>query len=406
MNFNIEQLRREFPLLSQEVNGKPLVYFDNAATTQKPKAVVERLIEYYYKENSNIHRGAHYLSQQATETYENARETTRLYLNAAFSHEIIFSRGTTEAINLVASSFSKKFVNPGDEILISAMEHHSNIVPWQMACQERGAILKVIPMNEKGELILEEYEKLLSNNTRIVAVTHVSNALGTINPIEEIISLAHQKGIPVLIDGAQAVPHMKVDVQALDCDFYCFSGHKLYGPMGVGVLYGKEEWLQQMPPYQGGGEMIKEVRFTGTTYNELPFKFEAGTPNVGDVLGLEAALRFVSYLRHDEISAYEDQLMQYGMEQLQTLENIRFIGTAEKKTSVISFIFNDIHPYDTGIILDKLGIAVRTGHHCAQPTMDFFEVPGTVRVSFAVYNTRQEIDILVEGLKKVRTLFG
>ncbi len=406
MSFNIEQLRREFPLLSQEVNGKPLVYFDNAATTQKPKAVVERLIEYYYKENSNIHRGAHYLSQQATETYENARETTRLYLNAAFSHEIIFSRGTTEAINLVASSFSKKFVNPGDEILISAMEHHSNIVPWQMACQERGAILKVIPMNEKGELILEEYEKLLSNNTRIVAVTHVSNALGTINPIEEIISLAHQKGIPVLIDGAQAVPHMKVDVQALDCDFYCFSGHKLYGPMGVGVLYGKEEWLQQMPPYQGGGEMIKEVRFTGTTYNELPFKFEAGTPNVGDVLGLEAALRFVSYLRHDEISAYEDQLMQYGMEQLQTLENIRFIGTAEKKTSVISFIFNDIHPYDTGIILDKLGIAVRTGHHCAQPTMDFFEVPGTVRVSFAVYNTRQEIDILVEGLKKVRTLFG
>jgi cysteine desulfurase/selenocysteine lyase len=406
MRFNIEQLRREFPLLSQEVNGKPLVYFDNAATTQKPKAVVERLIEYYYKENSNIHRGAHYLSQQATETYENARETTRLYLNAAFSHEIIFSRGTTEAINLVASSFSKKFVNPGDEILISAMEHHSNIVPWQMACQERGAILKVIPMNEKGELILEEYEKLLSNNTRIVAVTHVSNALGTINPIEEIISLAHQKGIPVLIDGAQAVPHMKVDVQALDCDFYCFSGHKLYGPMGVGVLYGKEEWLQQMPPYQGGGEMIKEVRFTGTTYNELPFKFEAGTPNVGDVLGLEAALRFVSYLRHDEISAYEDQLMQYGMEQLQTLENIRFIGTAEKKTSVISFIFNDIHPYDTGIILDKLGIAVRTGHHCAQPTMDFFEVPGTVRVSFAVYNTRQEIDILVEGLKKVRTLFG
>ncbi|MBW6497123.1 MAG: cysteine desulfurase [Bacteroidales bacterium] len=406
MSFNIEQLRREFPLLGQEVNGKPLVYFDNAATTQKPKAVVERLMEYYYKENSNIHRGAHYLSQQATEAYENARETTRLYLNAAFSHEIIFSRGTTEAINLVASSFSKKFVNPGDEILISAMEHHSNIVPWQMACQERGAILKVIPMNERGELLMEEYEKLLSNNTRIVAVTHVSNALGTINPIEEIIALAHQKGIPVLIDGAQAVPHMKVDVQALDCDFYCFSGHKLYGPMGVGVLYGKEEWLQQMPPYQGGGEMIKEVRFSGTTYNELPFKFEAGTPNVGDVLGLEAALRFVSYLRHDEISAYENQLMQYGMEQLQTLENIRFIGTAEKKTSVISFIFNDIHPYDTGIILDKLGIAVRTGHHCAQPTMDFFEVPGTVRVSFAVYNTRQEIDILVEGLKKVRTLFG
>jgi len=406
MSFNTEQLRREFPVLNQTVNGKPLVYFDNAATTQKPKAVVERLMDYYYKENSNIHRGAHYLSQQATEAYENARETTRLYLNAAYSHEIIFSRGTTEAINLVASSFSKKFVNQGDEILLSAMEHHSNIVPWQMACQERGAILKVIPINEKGELLMEDYEKLLTDKTRIVAVTHVSNALGTINPVKEMIAMAHQKGIPVLIDGAQAVPHMKVDVQALDCDFYCFSGHKLYGPMGVGVLYGKEEWLQQMPPYQGGGEMIKEVRFTGTTYNELPFKFEAGTPNVGDVLGLEAALRFVSYLRHDEISAHENQLMQYAAEQLQTLENIRFIGTAEKKTSVISFIFNDIHPYDTGIILDKMGIAVRTGHHCAQPVMDFFEVPGTVRVSFAVYNTRQEIDMLVEGLKKVRTLFG
>lgn len=406
MSFNTEQLRREFPVLNQEVNGKPLVYFDNAATTQKPKAVVERLMEYYYKENSNIHRGAHFLSQQATEAYENARETTRLYLNAAYSHEIIFSRGTTEAINLVASSFSKKFVNQGDEILLSAMEHHSNIVPWQMACQERGAILKVIPINEKGELLMEDYEKLLTDKTRIVAVTHVSNALGTINPVKEMIAMAHQKGIPVLIDGAQAVPHMKVDVQALDCDFYCFSGHKLYGPMGVGVLYGKEEWLQQMPPYQGGGEMIKEVRFTGTTYNELPFKFEAGTPNVGDVLGLEAALRFVSYLRHDEISAHENQLMQYATEQLQTLENIRFIGTAEQKTSVISFIFNDIHPYDTGIILDKMGIAVRTGHHCAQPLMDFFEVPGTVRVSFAVYNTRQEIDMLVGGLKKVRTLFG
>ncbi len=406
MSFNTEQLRREFPVLNQMVNGKPLVYLDNAATTQKPKAVVERLMDYYYKENSNIHRGAHYLSQQATEAYENARETTRLYLNAAYSHEIIFSRGTTEAINLVSSSFSKKFVNQGDEILISAMEHHSNIVPWQMACQERGAILKVIPMNKKGELLMEEYENLLSDKTRIVAVAHVSNSLGTINPIEEIIARAHQKGIPVLIDGAQAVPHMKVDVQALDCDFYCFSGHKLYGPMGVGVLYGKEEWLQQMPPYQGGGEMIKEVRFSGTTYNELPFKFEAGTPNVGDVLGLEAALRFVSYLRHDEISAYENQLMQYALEQLQTLENVRFIGTAEKKTSVISFVFNDIHPYDTGIILDKMGIAVRTGHHCAQPVMDFFEVPGTVRVSFAVYNTRQEIDMLVDGLKKVRTLFG
>jgi cysteine desulfurase / selenocysteine lyase len=406
MSFNIEQLRREFPVLNQMVNGKPLVYLDNAATMQKPKAVVERLVDYYYKENSNIHRGAHYLSQQATEAYENARETVKLYLNAAFTHEIIFTRGTTESINLVASSFSKKFVKPGDEIIVSAMEHHSNIVPWQMACEQQGATLKVIPMNEKGELRMDEFEKLLGEKTRLVAVAHVSNSLGTINPIEQIIAKAHQKDIPVLIDGAQAVPHMKVDVQKLDCDFYCFSGHKIYGPMGVGVLYGKEEWLQQMPPYQGGGEMIKEVRFTGTTYNELPFKFEAGTPNVGDVLGLEAALRFVSYLRHDEISAYENQLMQYAIDQLQTLENIRFIGTAEKKTSVISFLFDDIHPYDTGVILDKLGIAVRTGHHCAQPVMDFFEIPGTVRVSLAVYNSRQEIDTLMDGLKKVRTLFA
>ncbi|MDX9940664.1 MAG: cysteine desulfurase [Bacteroidales bacterium] len=403
---NVEQLRREFPVLSQTVNGKPLVYLDNAATTQKPKAVVERLMDYYYKENSNIHRGAHYLSMQATEAYEEARETTRMYLNAAFSREIIFTRGTTESINLVASSFSQKFLKEGDEILISAMEHHSNIVPWQMACQQKGATLKVIPMDEQGVLRMDTLDELLTEKTRLVAVSHVSNALGTINPVEDIIGKAHQKGIPVLIDGAQAVPHMKVDVQKLDCDFYCFSGHKLYGPMGVGVLYGKEEWLEQMPPYQGGGEMIKEVRFTGTTYNELPFKFEAGTPNVGDVLGLEAALRFVSYLRHDVISVYEDSLMQYAMKQLATLPGIRFIGTAEHKTSVISFLFDDIHPYDSGVILDKLGIAVRTGHHCAQPVMDFFNIPGTIRVSFAMYNSLKEIDLLMDALKKVRTLFS
>lgn len=406
MSINIEQLRREFPVLNQTVNGKPLVYLDNAATTQKPKAVVERLMDYYYKENSNIHRGAHYLSLQATEAYEEARETVRLYLNAAFSREIIFTRGTTESINLVASSFSQKFLKQGDEILISAMEHHSNIVPWQMACEQKGATLRVIPMNERGELIMESLPGLLTEKTRLVAVSHVSNALGTINPIDEIISQAHAKGIPVLIDGAQAVPHMKVDVQKLDCDFYCFSGHKLYGPMGVGVLFGKEEWLEQMPPYQGGGEMIKEVRFSGTTYNELPFKFEAGTPNVADVLGLEAALRFVSYLRHDVFSVYEDRLMEYAMQQLSTLPNIRFIGTSEWKTSVISFIFNDIHPYDTGVILDQMGIAVRTGHHCAQPVMDFFQIPGTVRVSFAMYNSLQEIDMLMNGLQKVRTLFA
>ena len=406
MSINVEQLRREFPVLSQTVNGKPLVYLDNAATTQKPKAVVERLMDYYYKENSNIRRGAHYLSMQATEAYEEARETTRMYLNAAFSREIIFTRGTTESINLVASSFSQKFLKEGDEILISAMEHHSNIVPWQMACQQKGATLKVIPMDEQGVLRMDTLDELLTEKTRLVAVSHVSNALGTINPVEDIIGKAHQKGIPVLIDGAQAVPHMKVDVQKLDCDFYCFSGLKLYGPMGVGVLYGKEEWLEQMPPYQGGGEMIKEVRFTGTTYNELPFKFEAGTPNVGDVLGLEAALRFVSYLRHDVISVYEDSLMQYAMKQLATLPGIRFIGTAEHKTSVISFLFDDIHPYDSGVILDKLGIAVRTGHHCAQPVMDFFNIPGTIRVSFAMYNSLKEIDLLMDALKKVRTLFS
>ena len=406
MPFNIEQLRREFPALQQEVNKRPLIYLDNAATTQKPKAVIERILQYYSKENSNIHRGAHYLSQQATEAYEDARKTVQMFLNAAFSHEIIFTRGTTEAINLVAYSYSKKFIKPGDEIIISALEHHSNIVPWQMACENHGAALKVIPIDEKGVLDMDAYRKMLNSRTRMVAVTHVSNALGTINPVKEIIDLAHEKDIPVLIDGAQALSHMKVDVQEIDCDFYCFSGHKIYGPMGVGVLYGKEDWLNQMPPYQGGGEMIKEVTFEKTTYNELPFKFEAGTPNVGDVLGMEAAIRFLSYLRFDEIAGHENELLEYGTQRLAELDNIRFIGTAPHKTSVISFVFTDIHPYDTGTILDKLGIAVRTGHHCAQPVMDFFGVPGTVRVSFGVYNSKQEIDKLIEGLQTVREMFG
>ena len=406
MPFNIEQLRREFPALQQEVNKRPLIYLDNAATTQKPKAVIERILQYYNKENSNIHRGAHFLSQQATEAYEEARKTVQMFLNAAFNHEIIFTRGTTEAINLVAYSYSKKFIKAGDEIIISAMEHHSNIVPWQMACENHGAVLKVIPMDERGVLDMEAFKKLLNSRTRIVAVTHVSNALGTINPIKEIINLAHEKDIPVLIDGAQALSHMKVDVQELDCDFYCFSGHKIYGPMGVGVLYGKEDWLNRLPPYQGGGEMIKEVTFEKTTYNELPFKFEAGTPNVGDVLGMEAAIRFLSYLRFDEIANHENELLEYGMQRLAELDNIRFIGTAPQKTSVISFIFTDIHPYDTGTILDKLGIALRTGHHCAQPVMDYFGVPGTVRVSFGVYNSKQEIDKLIEGLQTVREMFG
>ncbi len=406
MPFNTEQLRREFPALHQEVNKRPLIYFDNAATTQKPKAVIERVMQYYSQENSNIHRGAHFLSQQATEAYEEARSTVQMFINAAFKHEIIFTRGTTESINLVAHSFFKKFVKEGDEILISAMEHHSNIVPWQLACDDYGAVLKVIPMNKEGVLDMEAYKKLLGPKTRLVAVTHVSNALGTINPVKEITRLAHENDAAVLIDGAQALSHIKVNVQEMDCDFYCFSGHKLYGPMGVGALYGKEDWLNQMPPYQGGGEMIKEVTFEKTTFNELPFKFEAGTPNVGDVLGMEAAIRFISYLRLDEIAAHEQELLDYAVEQLKTLDNIRFIGTAPEKTSVVSFVFEDIHPYDTGTILDKLGIAVRTGHHCAQPVMDFFGVPGTVRISLAVYNTKEEIDQLIKALKQVREMFS
>jgi cysteine desulfurase/selenocysteine lyase len=329
-----------------------------------------------------------------------------MFINAAFSHEIIFTRGTTEAINLVAHSFFRKFVKKGDEIIISAMEHHSNIVPWQIACEEHGVSLKIIPMDDRGVLDLEAYKSLLGPKTRLVAVTHVSNALGTINPVKEITKLAHEKNAAVLIDGAQALSHLKVDVQDLDCDFYCFSGHKLYGPMGVGVLYGKEDLLNQMPPYQGGGEMIKEVSFEKTTFNELPFKFEAGTPNVGDVLGMEAAIRFISYLRLDEIAAHEHDLLEYATKQLKTLDNIKFIGTAPEKTSVISFIFNDIHPYDTGTILDKLGIAVRTGHHCAQPVMDHFGVPGTVRISMAVYNSKEEIDQLIDALRKVREMFA
>ncbi len=406
MPLNPEQIREDFPALHQQVNGRDLVYLDNAATTQKPQQVIDRLQRYYTTENSNIHRGAHFLSQQATEAYEGARKTIRGFLNAPHERQVIFTRGTTESINLVASSFCKKFVQAGDEVLVSAMEHHSNIVPWQIACQDRQARLKVIPINDRGELLMDEYRELLNNRTRIVAVTHVSNALGSINPIREMIRLAHEKDIPVLIDGAQAVPHLSVDVQELDCDFYCISAHKMYGPMGVGVLYGKEEWLEKLPPYQGGGEMIRDVRFSGTTYNELPFKFEAGTPNVGDVLGMEAAVKYLQQFDAGDLAAYEEQLLHYALEQLQAFEQIRFVGSAEMRTGVVSFLFEDIHPYDTGTILDKMGIAVRTGHHCAQPLMEFFGIPGTVRVSLGIYNTRAEIDALVEGLKIVRNMFG
>lgn len=406
MSIDTNLLRKEFPVLDQEINKHKLVYFDNAATTQKPLQVIERINKYYSLENSNIHRGAHYLSQKATEAYENARKNIQSFLNAQNSNEIIFTRGTTEAVNLVASSFSKTFLGPDDEVIISAMEHHSNIVPWQMACENSGAILKVIPMNNDGELLIDEFKKLLSDKTKIIAITHVSNSLGTVNPVKEIISLAHERNIPVLIDGAQSAPHTKVDVQDLDCDFFCMSGHKMYGPMGVGVLYGKESWLDKMQPYQGGGEMIKEVTFEKTIYNELPFKFEAGTPNVAGVLGLDAAVDFINNTGIDKIAAHENYLLNYAIEKLSKLDELRFIGQSEVRASLISFVFNDIHPYDAGTILDKLGIAIRTGHHCAQPVMDFFNIPGTIRASFAVYNTTEEIDVFISALKRVRDMFA
>ncbi len=406
MAINVQNIREEFPILNQKIYNHPLVYLDNAATTQKPKVVTDRIIKYYESENSNIHRGTHYLSQIATEAFENTRKTIQSFLNASKSHEIIFTKGTTESVNLVASSFSKEFLNKGDEIIISAMEHHSNIVPWQMVCEDKGAVLKVIPMNDNGELIIEDYKKLINERTKIIAVAHVSNSLGTINPIKEIIKIAHKNNIPVLVDGAQAVQHISVDVQDLDCDFYCMSAHKIYGPMGVGVLYGKEEWLEKLPPYQGGGEMIQDVKFDKTTFNELPFKFEAGTPNVGAVLGFEEAIKFVTDLEIVNIAQHEKNVLSYAFEELKKIDRIRFIGNASERTSLISFIFDDIHPYDTGTILDKLGVAVRTGHHCAQPVMDFFEVYGTVRLSVGVYNTTEEIDILIKGLKKIREMFS
>ena len=406
MSFSPDQLRKQFPILEREVNNRPLIYFDNAATTQKPRVVLDRLMRYYEQENSNIHRGAHFLSSQATEAYEQARKTIQQHINARHSHEVIFTRGTTEAINLVADSFCQRYLKAGDEIIISAMEHHANIVPWQMACERHQATLKVVPMRPDGTLDMTGLEALLNRRTKLVAITHVSNALGTINPVKAIISMAHQQNVPVLIDGAQATPHMAVDVTDLDCDFYCFSGHKMYGPMGVGVLYGKEAILNDMPPWQGGGEMISSVSFSKTTYNELPFKFEAGTPNVADVLGMETAILFLQETGLDRIAAHEKELVDYAINRLRQTDNIRFFGEASERSAVVSFIFNDIHPYDTGTILDKMGIAVRTGHHCAQPIMTYFNIPGTVRVSFAAYNTKKEIDVLMNGLSTVRDMFG
>lgn len=406
VSFDILHIRHDFPILDIMVHDRQLVYFDNAATTHKPREVVDRLVSYYKKENCNIHRGVHYLSTQATEAFENARKTVRDFIHAKHTHEIIFTKGATEAINLVAQSYGRKFIHNGDEIIVTGMEHHSNLVPWQMLAEQKGAVLKFIPVDEQGELEIQSLKGMISERTKLIALTHVSNVLGTINPVHRVISLAHDQNIPVLLDGAQAVPHLEVDVQELDCDFYCFSGHKVYGPMGVGVLYAKEKHLEEMPPYQGGGEMVDQVTLQKTTYNKLPFKFEAGTPNVAGVLGLETAIRYISDLDLKKIHAYEHELLDYMTVELLKMENIRIFGNAENKTAVISFNIGKIHPYDAGTIYDKLGIALRTGHHCAQPLTDRFEVPGMIRASLALYNTTEEIDRFIEATKQVRRMLA
>ena len=397
----INDIRKDFPILSEKIYKKDLIYFDNGATTQKPRAVVEKIEQGYYHTNANIHRGVHYLSQKATEAHEEAREVVAGFLGADNKKEIIFTRGTTEAINLIAFSYGEAFCSEGDEIIVSVMEHHSNIVPWQMLCERKKMTLRVIPANEAGELDMKVYKSLLNERTKLVSVTHVSNVLGTINPVKEIITLAHANNTPVLIDGAQAVPHIAVNVKELDADFYVFSGHKIYAPTGIGALYGKEKWLNAIPPYQGGGEMIATVSFEKTTYNELPFKFEAGTPDYIGSTALAAALKYVSNIGIDSIADYEHELLLYATEKLNEIQGMRIIGQAQNKSSVISFLVNDIHPYDIGMLLDKLGTAVRTGHHCAQPLIDSLDIPGTVRASFAFYNTKEEIDIFVAALKKV-----
>lgn len=396
--------RDDFPILSQQVNGYPLVYFDNAATTQKPQVVIDTLANYYQTLNSNIHRGVHFLSQKATDEFEAARRAVQEFIHAPSPQEVVFTRGTTESINLIAHSFGKTFLHEGDEVLISEMEHHSNIVPWQLTCEEHGAKIITLPFDETGTLKTELLESLLSSRTKIIAINHVSNTLGTINPIKEIIRVAHSKGIPVMIDGAQAISHLRVDVQDLDCDFYCFSGHKMYAPMGIGVMYGKAQWLNQMAPYQGGGEMIKTVTLEKTTYNELPFKFEAGTPSVGDTLGLKAAIDYMNSIGIEAIAQREDELLAYATQRLSAIDGLEIIGTAKQKTAVISFILKGIHPYDAGFIIDKMGIAVRTGHHCTQPIMDKLGIPGTIRASFAFYNTMEEIDRLVEAVHKAQSM--
>jgi cysteine desulfurase / selenocysteine lyase len=406
MGSGLEKIREDFPVLQTKVHGRPLVYLDNAATTQKPRVVIEALTRYYTEENSNIHRGVHFLSQVATQAYESGRTRVRQLLNAAHDHEIIFTRGTTEGINLVAQTYARSRLRAGDEVIISAMEHHSNIVPWQMICDEKGAILRVIPMNDAGELRLEEYERLLGDRTKLVAVAYVSNALGTVNPIRQIIQLAHRRGVPVLVDGAQASPHMPVDVQALDCDFYAFSGHKLYGPTGIGVLYGKAELLEAMPPYQGGGDMISAVTFEKTVYNTLPHKFEAGTPHIAGVIGLAAAIEYVHRIGLAQIAAHEADLLAYGTELLSAIPGLRIIGTAREKAGVLSFVLDGIHAHDVGTILDLEGVAVRAGHHCAMPVMKRYGVPATARASLAFYNTRTDIDALVKAIHKAIEVFA
>jgi cysteine desulfurase/selenocysteine lyase len=397
---DIEQIRADFPILSRKINGKPLIYFDSGATAQKPQQVIDAVSEYYSLHNANIHRGVHTLSQEITLAYENARSTIQKHLNAAFAKEIIFTKGTTDSISLVAYSFGKKFISRGDEIIVSEMDHHSNILPWQQLCEDRGAVLKVIPINEAGELLLDKLENLLNSKTKIVAVTHVSNTLGTINPVKELIRIAHSKNVPVLVDGAQAVPHMAVDVQDLNADFYCFSGHKLFGPTGIGVLYGKEKWLNVMPPYQVGGGTIKSVSFEKTEYADLPLRFEAGTPNIEGVIGLEAAVNYVNKIGLKNIAAYEHELLDYASTELTKVAGVKIIGTAKEKASVISFVVQGIHSLDIGTLLDQLGIAVRTGHHCTQPLMEHYCIQGTIRVSLAFYNTTQEVDELIKGLKR------
>ena len=403
--YDINKVREDFPILNREVYGKPLVYLDNGATTQKPRQVVEAMVDEYYNVNANVHRGVHFLSQQATDLHEASRDVVRTFINARSTSEIIFTRGTTESINLLAFSFGEAMVKEGDEVVVSAMEHHSNIVPWQMMCERKGVQLRVIPMTDTGELQLDLLEELLTERTRIVCCTQVSNVLGTVNPIKEVVRMAHEKGIPVLVDGAQSVPHVRVDVQDLDCDFFAFSGHKVYGPTGVGVLYGKEAWLEKLPPYQGGGEMIKNVSFEKTTYNELPYKFEAGTPDYVATHALATALDYVSGLGMENIEAHEQELTRYALEQLQRIDGMRILGAAKERDAVISFLVGDIHHLDMGTLLDRLGIAVRTGHHCAEPLMRRLGIEGTVRASFALYNTKEEVDALVAGIERIRRMF-